>query len=262
MMKKVAILIGGWHYPKEFYTQVSNLNKSDYEVETFVISHRDIDLPIVHEEKKKILNRIDKETDLGRLDHELYENPLTKKYVESLGFNLIEAENLFGDYYFINQWLELYNYNEYDYICFLHDDNYIADYDLLTDIVEGKCELFDRQNNRFNSSDWLMIYNTNANGTTTPRGSFAFFKKEFFDIVDTLDFQSNEVYKIDYNRSGKTDSPESMSTLRSWNNITRFLNNIVNEKGISDKIVKLSKEYRTSKYLVEAERGFITKVFS
>ena len=30
-MKKVAILIGGWHYPKEFYTQVSNLNKSDYE---------------------------------------------------------------------------------------------------------------------------------------------------------------------------------------------------------------------------------------
>ena len=53
-----------------------------------------------------------------------------------------------------------------------------------------------------------------------------------------------------------------MSTLRSWNNITRFLNNIVNEKGISDKIVKLSKEYRTSKYLVEAERGFITKVFS
>ena len=177
MMKKVAILIGGWHYPKEFYTQVSNLNKSDYEVETFVISHRDIDLPIVHEEKKKILNRIDKETDLGRLDHELYENPLTKKYVESLGFNLIEAENLFGDYYFINQWLELYNYNEYDYICFLHDDNYIADYDLLTDIVEGRCELFDRQNNRFNSSDWLMIYNTNANGTTTPRGSFAFFKK-------------------------------------------------------------------------------------
>ena len=176
-MKKVAILIGGWHYPKEFYTQVSNLNKSDYEVETFVISHRDIDLPIVHEEKKKILNRIDKETDLGRLDHELYENPLTKKYVESLGFNLIEAENLFGDYYFINQWLELYNYNEYDYICFLHDDNYIADYDLLTDIVEGRCELFDRQNNRFNSSDWLMIYNTNANGTTTPRGSFAFFKK-------------------------------------------------------------------------------------
>ena len=72
-----------------------------------------------------------------------------------------------------------------------------------------------------------MIYNTNADGTTVPRGSFAFFKKEFFDIIDTLDFQSNQVYKIDYNRSGKTDSPESMSTLRSWNNITRFLNNII-----------------------------------
>ena len=263
MMKKIAILIGGWHYPKEFYTQVSKLKyPTGHDVDTFVISHRDIDLPIVHEEKKKILDKINKETDLGKLDHELYEHPLTKEYVKSLGFDLIEAENLFGDYYFINQWLELYDYNDYDYICFLHDDTYIADYNLVTDIIENRCELFNRDNRKSEDSEWLMIFNTSAPNTTVPRGSFAFFKREFFDIVETFDFQSDDAYKIDYNRLGKVDSPDNMSTLGTWNNITRFLNNIVDRKGITDKIVKLSTGYRTSQYIVEAERGFMTKIFS
>jgi len=260
-MKKIAILIGGWHYPKKFYTQVSNLNKSDYDVRTFVISHRDMDLPIVHQEKKDILGRIDKQTDFGKLDHELYENPLTKKYVKSLGFNLTEAENLFGDYYFINQWLDVHDYKDYDYVCFLHDDTYIADYDLLIDIIEGNCELYDRKNNK-SDEDWLMIFNSSSPGTTVPRGSFAFFKSEFFDTVENFNFQSDDAYRIDYNRSGETKSPENISELRSWNNITRFLNNIVDVKGIGNKILKLSTEYRTSKYLVEGERGFMTKVFS
>ena len=53
-----------------------------------------------------------------------------------------------------------------------------------------------------------------------------------------------------------------MGALGSWNNITRFLDNIVDKKGIGNKIVKLSTEYRTSQYIIEAERGFITKVFT
>jgi len=262
-MNKIAILIGGWHYPKEFYTQVSNLRyPKGFEVETFVISHRDVDLPIVYDEKRTILDKINKETDTGKLDHELYKDPLTKEYIESLEFNLIEAENLYGDYYFINQWLKLHDYKEYDYICFLHDDTYIADYDLIVDIVENKCELFDRQNNKSEYLDWLMIFNTSASGTTVPRGSFAFFKREFFDIIETFDFESDVTYKIDYSRINKVNSPTTMGALGSWNNITRFLDNIVDKRGIGNKIVKLSTEYRTSQYIIEAERGFITKVFT
>ena len=63
-MKKIAILIGGWHYPKGFYNQLSRLNCPDgFEFETFVVSHRDVDLPIVHQEKLEILSKIDKNTE-------------------------------------------------------------------------------------------------------------------------------------------------------------------------------------------------------
>ena len=71
-MKKIAILIGGWHYPKGFYNQLSRLNCPDgFEFETFVVSHRDVDLPIVHQEKLEILSKIDKNTEDGKMDYEL-----------------------------------------------------------------------------------------------------------------------------------------------------------------------------------------------
>jgi hypothetical protein len=45
-MKKIAILIGGWHYPKGFFNQLSKLNCPDgFEFETFLVSHRDVNLP-------------------------------------------------------------------------------------------------------------------------------------------------------------------------------------------------------------------------
>ena len=98
----------------------------------------------------------------------IYRESSDHQYIESLDFNLIEAENLYGDYYFINQWLKLHDYKEYDYICFLHDDTYIADYDLLVDIVENKCELFDRQNNKSEDLDSTenKMYVKNKEGET------------------------------------------------------------------------------------------------
>ena len=46
-----------------------------------------------------------------------------------------------------------------------------------------------------------------------------------------------------------------------WNTIARNLNVMFQEKGIRDLAVKLSKNYRVSKYMVEGERGFMSKVF-
>ena len=52
-----------------------------------------------------------------------------------------------------------------------------------------------------------------------------------------------------------------MEGTRDWNTIARNLNVIFQEKGIRDLILKLSTDYRISKYMVEGERGFMTKVF-
>ena len=88
-MDKIAILIAGWHYPKEFYTQMSKLVVPDgYKFDNFIVSHRDIDLPIVHDEKIEMLNRIDKDDYFGKMDHELYSEKPSREYFKSLGFEI------------------------------------------------------------------------------------------------------------------------------------------------------------------------------
>ena len=261
-MNKIAILIAGWHYPKHFYTQMSNLIIPDgYEFDNFIVSHRDIDLSIVHDEKIEILSRINKNDTFCKMDHELYSEKPSRKYFESLGFKIIDAENNYGDYQYVNQWIEIYDYRDYEYICYIHDDTYLTDFNLVSDIVNEKCDLYYYDNRFTNRQDWLMIYNTNATGTPVPRGSFSFFKREFFESV-TGTFDMGEKYsKVLLNRKDKVDTPTDMEGTRDWNTIARNLNVIFQEKGIRDLILKLSTDYRVSKYMVEGERGFMTKVF-
>ena len=67
--------------------------------------------------------------------------------------------------------------------------------------------------------------------------------------------------KVLLNRKDKVDTPIDMDGTRDWNTIARNLNVIFQEKGIRDLILKLSTDYRVSKYMVEGERGFMAKVF-
>lgn len=260
MTKKIAILIAGWHFPKTLFTQISNLTVPEgYEFDVFVVTHRDIDLPVVHEEKKELLQTIDPNDYFGRLDHELYSEKLTRAYVESLGFKIIDAENKYGDYYYINQWMEHCDYRDYEYIYYTHDDNYITNRDVISDIVTEKCKLFynDNRDASFNK-DWLMVYNTNAPRTTVPRGSFSFFKQAFFtDIINKFDMS-----KVTLDRVGETTTPTRMNGVSDWNAITRTFNSIIQERGLQDKVIKLSSHYRHSPYMIEGERGMITKVFA
>ena len=262
-MDKIAILIAGWHYPKKFYEQMADLSVPiGYEFDYFVVTHRDIDLPIVHEEKLEVLKRIDEKTLFGKMDYELYSEKPSKEYFESLGFEIIEAENNYGDYQYVNQWLEIYDYKNYEYVCYIHDDTYITDYELVTDIVEGKCELYYHDNREAlaNYNNWLMVYNTNADRSPVPRGSFYFFKQRFFDKVANR-FDMGEKYsKVLLDRTDKIDTPTSITGTADWNTIARYLNVMFQEKGIRDLAVKLGKQYRMSKYMVEGERGFMSKV--
>ena len=256
--KKIAFIIAGWHYPKLFFDQCAELTcPPGYEIETFVVSHRDIDLPNVYNEKQTLLKSIPKDNDLGAIDHALYKDKLTRKHVESLNFKILDVENKHGDYYYINQWMEYYDYTEYDYICYTHDDTAILNLDLISDIVLNKCNLYYHDNKPANNVDWLMIYNTNAPRTPVPRGSFAFFKKDFFSIITKFDMSN-----VSLDRTGMTDSFNNLSGTGDWNHIARNLNSNIKDNNISNRIVKLSGDYRFSKYMAEGERGVMTKIFS
>ena len=257
-MKKIAILIGGWHYPRGFYNQLSKLNCPEgFEFETFVVSHRDVDLPIVHQEKLEALSKIDKNTEDGKMDYELYSEKLTKEDLISQGFQVIDAENKYGDYYFITQWLDKCDYNDYEYVCFLHDDTYLLNEFLIEDIVEGVCNTYDVEGVEVFNPNWLMLFNSNAPGSITPRGSFAFLQKEFFDEFGNLE---TIVDGISLNRIGEVDSPTHPSVLKEWNTTTRMLMRQFLDKNMLDRIFKLSKDYRISEYMIEAERGLMTSI--
>ena len=66
--------------------------------------------------------------------------------------------------------------------------------------------------------------------------------------------------KVLLDRTDKTDTPTDITGTADWNTIARNLNVMFEEKGIRDLAVKLSKQYRMSKYMVEGERGFMSKV--
>ena len=56
------------------------------------------------------------------------------------------------------------------------------------------------------------------------------------------------------------DSPTSSSVLKEWNTTTRMLMRQFLDKNMLDRIFKLSKDYRISEYMIEAERGLMTPI--
>ena len=55
-IKKLAVVLGGWHYPYAYYKQVVDQKIPDgWECDYFVVSHRDPELPTVFEEKQALL---------------------------------------------------------------------------------------------------------------------------------------------------------------------------------------------------------------
>ena len=48
MSKRLAVVLGGWHYPYAYYKQVVDQKiPDDWECDYFVVSHRDPELPVV-----------------------------------------------------------------------------------------------------------------------------------------------------------------------------------------------------------------------
>ena len=79
-------------------------------------------------------------------------------------------------------------------------------------------------------------------------------KKQFFkEVISEFDMSN-----VGLDRTGIINSDHRIGD---WNSIARNLNRIIEEKNIRHRILKLSAHYRLSDYLIEGERGFLSKVF-
>ena len=81
-MKKLAVVVSGWHFPITFYKQILNQDiPYGWEVDYFCVSHRDPQ--IAKEEKEVTLSELGDGT-LEKLDKILYEAfPINRGYLTS-----------------------------------------------------------------------------------------------------------------------------------------------------------------------------------
>lgn len=233
---KIAIVAGGWHFPLHFYERLAQMARAQG-AELFVVSHRDPELPIVREEKLEVLANAT--GPLAELDRELYREYPTVAQLRGLGFEYIEAPNRCGDWEFLNQWIERHDYRKFDAVLSCHDDTYIRRADLF-EHIEG---------------DWLLL--SNGRYPEAPaayvRGSFEFFKRELLDMLGgRIDLGA-----VGLTREGKTDSPEGLAALSSWNDTCVPLRRFFVDRGLEHRVAYLSEFYRISPWLIEAERGFL-----
>ena len=116
----IAFIIGGWYFPKHLYKNAIEINKPEgSNIDYFTVTHRNPELVDI---KSEMIPRI---ANKNKYDLELFNDIATYSDLIEMGYKVDEVENAIGDYYFFNQWAELYDYNKYDYIVFMHDDNYL-----------------------------------------------------------------------------------------------------------------------------------------
>ena len=253
-MKKLAVIACGWHHSAYFYKQLAKQKVPvGWEIDYFCVSHRNPDLEIVYDEKKKLLSEYcsNENNILNVMDNHLYGKPITVKEIEDLGWIYSEKTNVMGDFNFINQWMEDNNYEEYDALLSTHDDNFIFRDDLFTSGVL-----------QFEWEDWLTI----ANGAdivpdniSNMRGSFAMFKTSLILRMGG----GFDIKNVTLTREGKTDTPfKSWSmdnAISDWNHIASNFGEFIKNNNLSHTVKRLSNQYRISTYCFEGERGFLSR---
>jgi hypothetical protein len=266
--KKLAVVLGGWHYPYLYYKQLKEQKiPTGWEVDFYVVSHRDPELPIVFEEKQKLLENRSSGL-LQDMDENLYNRIITKEELKELGFTYNEEQSAIGDLYQLNQWVHRHYKGQYDKVLFTHDDNYLLNDELFVDILEHKAQIFlNTEENKIeqvdSKFDWKHLSSGVLENTTVPRTSFTFIDKEMLDEIKD-DLEEISTKGVDLDRTGQTDTlydvegqQVSTKALYSWNAPSRNFTNWMRDRGYDKKSVRLSPVYRVTKYFIEGERGFM-----
>lgn len=250
----IAFIIGGWYFPKHLYKNAIEINKPEgSNIDYFTVTHRNPELVDI---KSEMIPRI---ANKNKYDLELFNDIATYSDLIEMGYKVDEVENAIGDYYFFNQWAELYDYTKYDYIVFMHDDNYLLPEfkDILTDVFDFKSDFY-----KHDDSNWIRVgnvkkFNYIANSAVlkrkTARGSFSIWSK---DLIDKLGGKF-PMDKVEVNRTGLSDTPNSYWAL-DWNAVGTNLQNFIQDNGFMSTTFRLSPYYRISRYMIEGERGLIS----
>lgn len=250
MNKKIAIVVGGWHYPYKFYEVLSKQElPNDWDMDLFIIGHRIP--PGIKKEKENIKYHYDKE---------LYKRFLELDDLKKLNYKYHLMPNTIGDLEYVNQWLKIYNYKDYDIIHFTHDDNYIKEFNCLKKILSGDMQFYKKDSSgiktiKADESNWLILSNSTTESFYHVRVSSIFFKKEVFDLLDN----GFDLSHIKLNRIGEINTPTLHSALSEWNGTVGKLNELIKNNNLFNEIKYLSPYYRVSPYCIEGERGLISK---
>ena len=237
-IKKLAVVASGWHYPLSFYeNMLRQIRPEGWQFDYFCISHRDPSYAI--EEKKDHVFADDLR---GKLDKKLYTGIATAKTIADLGWNYKEYPNTIGDWGNSNQWLEEHDYKKYDLLLFTHDDNLIIHDRVFADTIEDE-----------NFKKWDILTNTIGMPPGSIRGSFEFFKPRVlkklggkFDLSETT-----------LTRNGQFTTTGELHELFDWNTTVYPLQRFIEKNKL--RVAYLSPAYRVSAYVIEGERGYISK---
>lgn len=268
MNKKLAVVISGWHYPYLFYKQLKEQKTpKGFDIDFFVVSHRDPDLSIVYDEKQSLLPKFG-EGKLQNLDKKLYNRIIKKKEIKELGFIYNEEPNEIGDLFLLNQWVQRHYKGQYDYTMYTHDDTFLLNDRMFTDIFENKATLL---SNPYKGSvvevpsnfSWDHLASGVHSGTTCPRTSFTVLSKVLLDKL-APSFEKISTEGATLNRLDQSDTPYDINgkkinttILGSWNAPGRNFWKWCEENNFTNKSVRLSNTYRVTPYFIEAERGFL-----
>lgn len=257
---KFAIIVGGWYFPLDFYEKLAKvIIPKKCKVDLFVVCHRNPDEVDLTEMTSRIpiYPRY-------LYDTQLYSNACRLKDLSALGYDVIHAENKIGDYYFFNQWSELYDYKKYDYCMFLHDDNFLLPSftSIICDFVDDMLPLYEYTETEgiWKSCDVAIPYKTIdyiANSAVgwrkTARGSFSIWSKKLLTHLKGK-FPMDDV---ELDRTGLNDTPIGKDATENWNLVGRNFQDFIEKHGYMDSSYRLSNLYKTSKYMLECDRGLV-----
>ena len=278
-MKKLAVVVSGWHFPINFYQQIIQQTiPLGWEVDYFCVSHRD---PLIaKEEKEVILSELGDGT-LERLDKVLYEDVPSVEWLENAGWNYSLEPNNCGDWAVTNQWLEKYDYKDYEMLLLTHDDNFLLNNHLFVNTLDNTFSKLFRNDYSLNDlpefkyatkndysevepDDWLILSNAIVNWTGKVRGSFDFFKTELIDKMGG----GFDMARVELDRTGLTDNmdmgyygdstPQGGLSMKDWEKPIENFHGFMYNNSLLDRIRYLAPTYRVSPYCLEGERGLLS----
>jgi hypothetical protein len=145
---------------------------------------------------------------------------------------------------------------------YLSDDIYLTSNwkNFLLDFESGNLDVFEWGNRNWNISklpeDWLHIGNCPNPGHKTPRSSTGIFTYELISKISRFDMDYPR--NITLLRNGKDDNQWNHMDVDDWNNVQSNFQYWLEQRQLDTKSFRLSNTYRTSKYMIEAERGLIS----